>query len=772
MNKVLFTLIVVVFSFSSIFSQNLSVTNCDTDVLNEYILKEVNRYRKKAKVAPLYNEPLLNSAAKDHSDYMSEKDMITHFQKNKFKKTPKNRVDFYGEQFQLVGENVQQTWLEIKDGHKINNCEDLARVLVDGWRNSPPHYENMIRESYTTTYTAVNINSEGKIYACQLFGSDAYKNTFKDSVLTFKYKPDNEKRCRRCETKLIVGTLEVINDSLIVYSGMAGPLWWFNTKYELRRPRFNWFDYALAADIVLKEQYDCDTNIVFNGKTGVRGIPLEPIFKKDFRKGRNIFFWKFIRIELGTVPDWIDQDYEVNLTVINNKRTCIPIIYNVLPTEFEVDVSMNLYLDSLSRFYQRPISDSFAYKINFDKSMSTIDDSVLNPIQDYINLNFDYIDKIVINGKASIEGTTEGNRELYENRANLIKDKIFQMGVDSSQVSVNSEENFEDFRKSLLGSEFEFLLEKENDAIKNELNMGLATDLEHLLKNQRFAQIKIYTHRYETKSLKKDEVYRLLKYYQDSQRLDSLKKMQSIEYNLALKGEITADDIRGFKISNEKQYVDLLCDRYYMLYLIDTNNTNRVSEFKDSLNSLKQIAPKNERVNTQLELLRYPDWINLKFRKARKQFDILVSNNMIDTEIKARMILNAAAYLDWRLYRRGENDFFYSSVKRFIEPAKLNTHETFELATYYTFFGDYQFAFQLTKKVILKNPSAAEAVFFLKLIYYLDESLSEKTILKFFKRIARLKGAEFCTYFNSPNLNFQILDDPEIRKIYCETCSN
>ena len=140
------------------------------------------------------------------------------------------------------------------------------------------------------------------------------------------------------------------------------------------------------------------------------------------------------------------------------------------------------------------------------------------------------------------------------------------------------------------------------------------------------------------------------------------------------------------------------------------------------------------------------------------------------------MVLNYATTLDWTLFYRGGETFrfkfLHGRIKPFIKKAKLNVSETFEIATYYTFFGQYHYAYNLTKRVVYRSVNQSEVVFFLKLIYYLDSSLSDKKVNMYFKRTAQLKGDEFCTYFNTPYLNFQILDDPEIREIYCETCSD
>src|SRR5690554_415913 len=81
----------------------LNNDNIDPGILNKFIQKEINSLRKKAKVDPVNTEFALSFAAADHSVYMLTKKKLTHFQRLKVKKTPKNRVDFYGAQFNLVG---------------------------------------------------------------------------------------------------------------------------------------------------------------------------------------------------------------------------------------------------------------------------------------------------------------------------------------------------------------------------------------------------------------------------------------------------------------------------------------------------------------------------------------------------------------------------------------------------------------------------------------------------------------------------------------------
>ena len=137
------------------------------------------------------------------------------------------------------------------------------------------------------------------------------------------------------------------------------------------------------------------------------------------------------------------------------------------------------------------------------------------------------------------------------------------------------------------------------------------------------------------------------------------------------------------------------------------------------------------------------------------------------------MLLSLGASYDWDLFYSGGSDkYLYTKNKNYIKSAQLTIDETFDLAGYYSFFNDNNFAYQITKGLIEKTENADNLVFFLKLIHLTNLKLSRKTYLDLFLRIQIHSGNQFCKLFNSPKLNFQILDDLEIKKIYCKQCND
>lgn len=162
--------------------QSVDWKNYDVDSLNYYITIEVNKLRGKAKALPVVYQPLLSPAAKDHADYMLEKNTLTHNQKNKQKRTPKNRINFYGGQFVTVGENVQvlrlnsvsKQFQKKNEPKTIETYELMAKVLVLNWKNSPPHFANMIHPAFSGSTTVISVGNDGLVYACQLFGDKPF----------------------------------------------------------------------------------------------------------------------------------------------------------------------------------------------------------------------------------------------------------------------------------------------------------------------------------------------------------------------------------------------------------------------------------------------------------------------------------------------------------------------------------------------------------------------------------------------------------------------
>lgn len=749
-------------------------------LLNEHVLKEVNKLRKKVKSGALVNEKALSFPAEDHAKYMAAKQKLTHFERKKNKKTPKNRVDSYGALFATVGENVQlnnlnlNSTVEDKLHPLINNYEMLAKSLVATWEKSPKHYANMINPNFLTTYTQITIGKNGEVYACQLFGGSKYEDTYKDFKDTIAFKPDNYWRCWRCHIRPPVGIISVTPDSNIIFTSTPAKFFGIVVP-SIRTSRMRFFNPwrdGIAADIVVKSQYPCDTNSYYNGISNIRGVLLKPVYKKDYmgiRIGDN-------SVVLGKVPSYIKEDFEVNLVVIQNKRPCRNVMYNVIPSDFEIEIPLSYGFEPSEAVLESFKMDTLSKRLYFDKAKIIPRDSLLKSTLELITTNLHKIKKIEIIGFASIDGSTERNIKLYNERAKFLIEQLAILGIDPTQITSFTSENFRDFRNDVKGTKYEYLnkltdAELKKTVSKKELNK----QLEMILKYHRYVDFKIIF-KHENKQEYDSELVnkQFLKSLEDGELAHAV-ELQRIQYGLLNAGKMTLNEIDSVDIPFEKKYIKLLHNRAVMKYTTDKYTLERLGTFRSELSQLIELKKTDEQLNTSIAIIDYHFYkMGMYNYKKVSFYDSIQKWKYLDDVQRARILLNVASIHDWKLYfsfiRYEDHKYWYKKAKIYVEPARLDIDKRFEIASYYSFFNQNSYAYELIKGKIDETENPLDLIFFLKLIHLTNVNLPRTTYLKYFKKIRQYSGHEFCKFFNSPALNFQIFDDPEIKEIYCKEC--
>ena len=106
MKKLLLILFFLPF-FSSAQNEIIDTVKFDYDLLDKYVMEEVNKLRKRKRSDSLIHDPSLDAASQDHAKYMGDNENLTHTQKSKEKRGPFDRVLYYGGTHNIVGENIQ-----------------------------------------------------------------------------------------------------------------------------------------------------------------------------------------------------------------------------------------------------------------------------------------------------------------------------------------------------------------------------------------------------------------------------------------------------------------------------------------------------------------------------------------------------------------------------------------------------------------------------------------------------------------------------------------
>ena len=165
---ILSALVPVFATLSCVAPSNLKVAALAPDhVLASQVFDQVNNYRKSKGSGPLLGHPALNRMAEQHSEYMREN-------RGKFNLDGKN-ISHMGSEgralaamrmyhFTSTSENVAAT-------PKASSVPQSAANLVTLWVHSPDHEAAMKNPEYTHTGVGIVTDSDGTIFATQLFGT-------------------------------------------------------------------------------------------------------------------------------------------------------------------------------------------------------------------------------------------------------------------------------------------------------------------------------------------------------------------------------------------------------------------------------------------------------------------------------------------------------------------------------------------------------------------------------------------------------------------------
>ncbi|NJM79578.1 MAG: CAP domain-containing protein [Flavobacterium sp.] len=165
------TITILILFFNS-FVTSAQELKLNYDALENTVLELMNQHRKSLNINALEKDIVLQKSAQDQSNYMLKIKKLAHEQNTVAKKYPKNRIKFHGgNDFNAYGENVLYLTVEPKTYAK-NDIEALAKRIYEDWKNSPPHYKNIISKEFAYASLAFSYDIKSKrLYATTVFGN-------------------------------------------------------------------------------------------------------------------------------------------------------------------------------------------------------------------------------------------------------------------------------------------------------------------------------------------------------------------------------------------------------------------------------------------------------------------------------------------------------------------------------------------------------------------------------------------------------------------------
>jgi uncharacterized protein YkwD len=135
----------------------------DLKLVASSIAEQTNEFRSQAGLSPLRTDQRLESAATSFAEFMASTDTYGHTADGK---RPSDRAREYQYDACIVAENIAYQFRS-----RGFDPVSLARVFVEGWKNSPEHRANLLDEHLMEWGVSVRRSgNSGYFYAVQLFG--------------------------------------------------------------------------------------------------------------------------------------------------------------------------------------------------------------------------------------------------------------------------------------------------------------------------------------------------------------------------------------------------------------------------------------------------------------------------------------------------------------------------------------------------------------------------------------------------------------------------
>ena len=147
---------------------NSEIDSSLQQIITQKIFEKTNAIRTSRGLSELAQYDDMDQLAQLHSNNMVEYNFYSHVDHQG--KSPSQRADDLNFEWRRIAENIAQVpWHEnvLKCGN-TRSAESISECVVEGWRNSPGHYANMIGE-FDQLGVGVAFTNDSIAYFTQVF---------------------------------------------------------------------------------------------------------------------------------------------------------------------------------------------------------------------------------------------------------------------------------------------------------------------------------------------------------------------------------------------------------------------------------------------------------------------------------------------------------------------------------------------------------------------------------------------------------------------------
>lgn len=737
--------------------------------LRRMLLVNVNELRDSLGLDRFQEEINLQKAAVEHSKYMAKTNVLSHEEKGPGR-TPSKRVRRAGSRdFDFVGENI--LYREV-DNFKFNKMEleELARSMYLQWRNSPEHFRNMIQQQYVFGDIGISANvKEGKIYATQVFGAKGVRVEGQISRNGFGIRYSNTPCKGLFENEAVnMGNSAWISNDTVYLS--------YHDKSTVER-FFSGPKDGIAVDLLTRDQVSCDGPNILDMSRVYDGIMLKPTYGAEMIKGNIAEGENRIITKIGIVPkELLDKDLSIGIIYIKNDQSCRYTYPAYVPAErYTLEP-----FDPLMKQGGVPLSSSGIVRsecIPFDFERSAL----ISKNKPVINGASEKVHSLRVLSYSSVEGSTEGNIQLHEDRAkyiiNYIKQRVNTSGCD---LEVDAQENWQlmDFQLRYLFADS--LSDLSREELKERIAAGDASlDWEQLLFEQRSSTAFInYAGNIERSPFATNEY--LAMNLRTALAESNMNRANQALYELMndaepVNTEVVFDPQIFDALLKEKALVQNAAAVISSNFLGDKMKaTLFVHAWALRLDELDQQSREN--VLNLYSLLGYQlvqDW-DVSAKKLSNVIHPKRLERLINNTLPPQVLLNANLtflyYFGHTLEREGiERTFEY--VTDYMEEKTLSQEQLFKLTLFFNDWSQYERTIETLMKSFESKKISDDN---LKILTHtaVGYDFETKNNERFFELMEALKNVDEAYWCNWLTEEFQIRRSLEIKQLFCETCPN
>lgn len=749
------------------FSTNAQETSINFKKLNEKVSEQINKHRKTLKLNELSPDSHLKMAAEDHSAYLLNHKKLTHEQNKSVKKTPFDRVKFYGNKtFESVGENVLYVALENKN-YDDKAISELALKIFIQWKKSPPHYKNIIHKDFDFADLGFSIDHKLKrIYATQVFGMKGISipNQLSTNAFGIKEK-DSECKGVNLGTQLSIGNSIVVEgDEVILH---------YHDIEEFKSIFINEND-GIAIDFVEKSQMQCNRKNKFDVSSIYDGILAKPVYRDELLQNNRAENKYKIITSVGKIPaHLIGKEYVINVILLFNNTAC----NYVSPIKID---SKSIDLFPLEPIFKKKNNKTLSNKgiVFTNEILFEFDRNTIKPKNSWYTNTLYSVHSYEIYSFSSVEGNEVVNKKLYRERAiALEKFAKDSLGIKKSPSLVESNENWEKCLIQLQMENLEELSKKSKNEIRKYINEH-KDDWQSYLDEQRTSSIVInYYGELKKDNLEESEYttqlinlnLRTAIFEKDYDKVNqTLEAIYTQDYGGVLFENLVFNELKTNEQLVQNASATLLKhhrDNYFKTVVF---LKNWLAKF-DQLNQETQFNLLVLYCDINAELLQNWDISTTKLSNVNKPNTL--QNQFSGFEINSKLQAN---YNYISLYYSSHindyenvNHYFNKVYHRFLENVKTS-QDRLNLALFLNYWSTYKYAFGLLKSQLNDSSfSKEEALLLAQLTSLFIDEIPENNLKPILTKAYQINGKEWCNWQKN---NFNIMRNEFIKNEFCKKC--